>query len=185
VPLPPPPVRERRALPALLVLVVLSAVVLGGYVTAAALSTPAGPPVDVGGLVQVRPLSGWEPAQEFDDPPGVRLTRGSAALDVLASPFDGSAEQLLREYVAAFLEGQADQLSVSRIEPVTLASGLAGARVSYVGTFRGVQVPVEGQATVTVSESGIGVVFDGWAPSGLLRYALEDLDTMIEIAEVA
>ena len=182
---PPPPVRERRVLPAVLVLVVLATVVLGGYVTAAALSSPTGPPVDVGGLVRVRPLSEWEPAQRFDDPPGVRLTRGSAALDVLTFPFGGSADELLREYVTVFLEEPADRLSVSRIEPVTLASEVPGARVSYVGTFPGVQAPVEGRATAVVSESGVGVVFDGWAPSGLLRYALEDLDAMIDFAEIA
>jgi hypothetical protein len=184
-PLSPPPTRERRILPVLAVLVVLAAVVLGGYVTAAALSSPAGPPIDVGGVVRVRPLSGWEPARRSDDPPALRLTRGNATLDVRAFSFGGSADILLREYVDAVLEEQADQLSVSRIEPVTLASGLPAARVSYVGTFPGVQTPIEGQVTAAVSDSGVGVVFDGWAPSGLLRYALEDLDAMSERAEIA
>ncbi len=41
--------RERTWLPTLAVLGVILVVVLGGYVTAAALSEPAGPPVSVGG----------------------------------------------------------------------------------------------------------------------------------------
>ena len=36
-----------------------------------------------------------------------------------------------------------------------------------------------------MSPSGVGVIFDGWAPSGLLQYALDDVETMIERAEVA
>jgi hypothetical protein len=182
--LPAPPVRERRVLPALVVLLVLVVVVLGGYVTAAALSTPTGPPVEVAGIVRLRPLSGWETARRFDDPPGVRLTRGSASLDVVAFPFGGSSIDLLRAYVDTFLEEPAEQLSVSRVEPITLASGLPGARISYVGTFPGVAAPIEGRATAVVSGTGAGIVFDGWAPSGLLRYALDDVDAMTARAEV-
>ncbi len=184
-PLPPPPARERRLLPALTVLAVLAAVVLGGYATAGVLSSPAGPPVDVAGLVRVRPLSGWELARRFDDPPGARLTRGSANLDVLALSFAGTSEALLRDYVDSVLEREGRQLSVSGVETVALASGLEGARVSYVGTFGDVPSPIEGEATAVVSASGVGVIFDGWAPSGLLQYARGDVETMIERAEVA
>jgi hypothetical protein len=182
---PPAPGRERKLLPALAVLAVLAAVVLGGYATAGVLSSPAGPPVDVADLVRVRPLSGWELARRSDDPPRARLTRGSANLDVLALPFPGPSEALLRDYVGSVLEREGRQLSVSRIEIVLLASGLEGSRVSYVGTFGGVPTPIEGEATAVVSASGIGVIFDGWAPAGLLQYAQGDVETMIERAEVA
>jgi hypothetical protein len=184
-PVPPPPSRERRFLPALLVVGVLVVVVLGGYVTAAALSSPAGPPVDVGGLLRIQPLSGWEVARRFGDPPGATLTRGSASLDVAAIAFTGEPADLLLDYVDEVLEPQADQLSVSEVETVALASGLRGARVSYVGTFGDVQTPIEGEVATVVSASGVGVVFDGWAPFGLLQYAQGDLDAMIERAEVS
>jgi hypothetical protein len=104
---------------------------------------------------------------------------------VAAVAFAGSSEALLREYVTQVLEADAEQLSVSGLEPVALASGRRGSRVSYVGTFGGVQAPVEGELTAVVSAAGVGVVFDGWAPSGLLRHALGDLRAMIEAAEVA
>lgn len=183
--LPAPPTRERRILPVVAVVAVLAAVVFGGYVTAGALSEATGPPVDVGGVVRIHPLSGWELAGRFGDPPSVRLTRGSASLDVAAVSFSGTGEDLLREYVAQVLEPDAEQLSVGRPEPVTLASGVRGATISYVGTFGDVQTPIEGEVTAVVSGSGVGVVFDGWTPFGLLQHALGDLRTMTESAEIA
>jgi hypothetical protein len=182
--LPAPPTRERRLLPVVVVVAVLAVVVFGGFVTAGALSDATGPPVDVGGVVRIHPLSGWELARRFGDPPSVRLTRGGASLDVGAVSFSGTGEELLREYVAQVLEPDADQLSVSRPEPVTLDSGRRGATASYVGTFGDVQTPIEGEVTAVVSGSGVGVVFDGWTPFGLLQHVLGDLRTMIERAEI-
>jgi len=184
-PLPSPPVRERTVLPLVVVALVLLAVVFGGYVTEGALSSTTGGPVDVADLVLVRPTPGWQIAERFDDPPGVRLTRGSGNLDVAAGSFAGSAGDLMGEYVVGSLESQAEQLSVSQVQTVELASGLRGVRVSYVGTFRDVPVPIEGEVTAVVSDSGVGVIFDGWAPSGQLQSARGDVRTMIETAEVA
>lgn len=184
-PLPAPPAPERRVLPVVGVLAVLTVVVFGGYVTAGALSAPVGSPVDVAGVVRITPLEGWEVTERSPNDPGARLTRGGGTLDVAAGPFTGSAEDLLREYVSGALEPQAEQLSVSPAEPVTVASGDGGARVSYVGSFTGVQSPIEGVVTAVVSESGAGVIFDGWAPSGLLQHVLGDIETMIRRSEVA
>ncbi|MBI2237945.1 MAG: hypothetical protein HYU54_05385 [Actinobacteria bacterium] len=177
---------ERRWLPSLGVLAVILAVVFGGYVTAAALSTPAGPPVSVGGVVRVSPLSGWAPAARFDNPPGIRLTRGSGNLDLLAAlPFSGTALDLSHEYVDRVLTPNAERLSVSRqVEEVRLRSGLTGIRVFYVGAF-GRQTPIEGEVTAVVSPSGVGIVFDGWAPGGRLQYVVGDIRLMIESAEIA
>ena len=183
--LPAPPARERTVLPVVAVVLVLAVVVFGGYVTAGALSTSAGGPVDVAGLVRLTPLSGWELAERFSDPAGARLTRGSGTLDVFAGSFEGTTDQLIGRYVAGSLEPQAEQLSVSQIETLELASGLVGSRISYVGTFRDVPVPIEGELTAVVSDSGVGVIFDGWAPSGQLRSALDEVRAMIDAAEVA
>jgi hypothetical protein len=165
------------------VLVVIAAVLFGGYAVAGSIAAEG--PVDVAGVVRVFPLPGWELATRFDQPPGVRLARGSVNLDVATVSFTGSAEDLLREYVAGALETEAEQLSVSPVGAVALRSGLRGVRVTYVGSFGKVQVPIEGTLTTVVSPSGVGVVFDGWASSGLLRSALGDIETMIERAEVA
>jgi hypothetical protein len=178
---------SRRALAATVaVAVVMALVVFGGYAIGGVLSTPVGAPVDVAGVVALEPLSGWEVAARFEDPPRVRLTRGGGNLDVVAVPWEGSALELADEYVKAALEPEAHRLSVSReAEPVTLASGLRAVRFAYVGSFGKAQVPIEGEVTAVVSPSGVGAVFDGWGPEGLLRYVVEDLRTMIELAEVA
>ena len=184
--LPTPPLRVRRLLPAAVVLGVVLAVLLGGYVIAAALFEPAGPPVDVGGVVRVEPLSGWAVAgRPFTDVPSARLSRGGGTLDVAALPFGTDAPSLLRSFVGEVLEPRASQLSVGEIEPVRLRSALTGARVHYVATFGDVPTSIEGQLTAVVSPSGDGVVFNGWAPEGLLRFVLDDVRTMIDRAEIA
>jgi hypothetical protein len=181
-----PPNRRLRPWPLVFTAVVLAVVVLGGYPLGDALSRPAGPPVDVAGIVRVQPLTGWEVADRYEEPPGARLTRGSGSLDFVVLPFSGSPEELAAEYVRQLLEPQADRLSVSsRVEPVTLGSGLPGVRVAYVGTFGRSQSPIEGEVTAAVSPSGVGVVFDAWSPQGLLRYVADDMRTMIDRAEVA
>jgi len=57
-------------------------------------------------------------------------------------------------------------------------------RFSYVGVTSDSSESIEGEVTVVMTSSG-GVVFDGWAPEGLLQYALGDVHTMIDRAVVA
>lgn len=177
--------RARALVPTLAVAGVVAVVLFGGYAVGGALTAAAGPPVDVAGVVRVQPLSGWEVAARFERPPGVRLTRGGGNLDVVALPFEGDAEDLVAEYVRAVLEAEAQQLSVSReAEPVTLASGASGVRIAYVGRFGKAAAPIEGEVTVVVSALGVGVVFDGWGPEGILRYVVGDIRAMVEQAQV-
>ena len=74
--------REHAWLPAFAVLAVIVLTTVGGFVVAAALAQPAGPPVGFPGLVEVQPLSGWEPADpgSVDGRPFVQLTRGNGTL---------------------------------------------------------------------------------------------------------
>jgi hypothetical protein len=122
--------RHGAILPVVVVALVIAIVVFGGYAVNGMLSSPTGPSVEVGGVVRVQPLSGWELVGRFEDPPGVRLTRGSGSLDVVAAPFSGSARDL-------------------------------------------------------VSPTGVGVVFNAWGPTGVLRYITEDARAMMNAAEVA
>jgi hypothetical protein len=173
-------------LPALVVLAVILVMVLGGYVAAGALSRPAGPPITVSGVLRVSPLSGWELAKRFEVPPGARLTRGSGNLDILEVESSGEAVDLARGYVTRILEPGAERLSVSpEVTRVRLPSGLDAVRVHYVGLFGKGQSPLEGEITAIVSPSGVGAVFDAWAPQGLLQFVVDDTRTMIEDAEVA
>ena len=185
-PLPPPPLRQRRWIPAIALVALIVGVVSGGHVVSGALGETRVGAVAVGDSVEITPLPAWELAERFEDPTGIRLTSGTASLDVATLPFGGSDVELLREYVDNVLAPQAEQLRLSEeVEPVRLANGLTGSRIAYVGLFEGVQTPVEGEITTVVSPAGTGVVFDAWAPTGQLQVALDDLHAMIESAEIA
>ena len=173
----------------LAVVATILVVVLGGYVVAAALSEPAGPPVGIGGVVGVRPLSGWVVADtttlSFERAPSVQLTRGNGNLIVSArGRFEGSPGSLAEEY-RTFLSDHFSQLSVSnRLEPIRLRSGQSGVRFAYIGVFADTGTSVEGEVAVFVTSSGHGIVFNGWAPAGLLSFVRTDVRTMVSDAEV-
>ena len=163
-------------------------VVLGGYVVAAALSEPTGPPVGIPGVVGVRPLSGWVVARaivSFDGAPSFQLTRGNGNLIVsVRQPSGGDPETLAQRY-RAFLSDRLSQLSVSsRLEPIRLRSGQPGFRFAYIGVSTDTGTSVEGEVTVFVTPSGHGIVFNGWAPAGLLSFVRSDVRTMVAEAEV-
>ena len=186
VPLPAPPLRQRKWIPVIALAAVLAAVTTGGYLTSDALGEVRGGAVAVGTSVRVTPIPGWELAGRSTDPDRIRLTSGSTSLDVAALPFDGTDVDLLGRYVDDVLKPDAEQFRVSEeVEPVRLASGLTGSRIAYVGLFGDVQAPIEGEVTAVVSPSGEGVIFDGWAPAGQLQFEIDEIDAMIEHAEIA
>ncbi len=152
-----------------------------------ALAGPPGPPVEVGGVVRVRPEPGWEP--EGQDPDAALLVRGTARLFIQAragttiSPVD-----LARSYVEddeTGLRARFSQLTVEDPpEQVTMANGIPGLRFGYVGETKD-GASVEGVVTVVVSPSGSAVIFDGFAALGDLAWAIDDLRTMVDGAVVA
>jgi hypothetical protein len=179
---------ERRWWPTLAVAGVIVFVVLGGFVAAAALSEPAGAPVSVGSVVTVQPLTGWVTADQtsLGGIPFARLTRGGGNLDVAAfDGFDGSAAALAHDYVERVLNQELKRLSVSdALETVTLPDGSVAQRFHYVGGTDAAQA-VEGEVTAVVTPAGDGVVFDGWAPEGLLAFVDGDVHTMLDRAVFA
>ncbi len=186
VPLPAPPIRQRRWIPVVTLAAVLAAVTSGGYITSDALGEIQGGAVAVATSVRVTPLPGWELAGRSTDPDRIRLTSGSTSLDVAAFPFEGNDVDLLGRYVDDVLQPDAEQFRVSEeVEPVRLASRLTGSRIAYVGLFGDVQAPIEGEVTAVVSPSGEGVIFDGWAPAGQLQFEIDEIDAMIDRAEIA
>ena len=186
IPLPAPPLRHRRWIPVVVLVAVMAGVVSGGYVTSDALGETTGDTVTVSASVRITPLAGWELAERFGDPPGIRLTSGSTSLDVATIPFTGTDVDLLASYIDQVLEPDAEQFQVSEeVEPVRLASGFTGTRIAYVGLFGDVQAPIEGEVTAVVSPSGAGVIFNGWAPAGQLQFEIDEIDEMIERAVIA
>jgi hypothetical protein len=162
-------------------------VVLGGYVVAAALSQPVGRPVGIQGVVSIRPLSGWIFAggTALDGGPSVQLTRGSGNLLVtVRDPYRGDPDTLAEVYRDSVLS-ELSQLAVSRnLESVRLPTGVVGVRFAYVGVIADTGTSVEGEVTVVVTSSGHGIVFNAWAPAGLLSFVRSDVRTMVSEAEV-
>ena len=84
-------------------------------------------------------------------------------------PFGGGPDALARLYEDSVLSERLSQLSVSRnLELVRLPSGLSGVRFAYVGVIADTGTSVEGEVTAFVTPSGHGIVFNAWAPAGLL-----------------
>ena len=187
----------RRWLPTVLVTLVMSMTVLGGFVFAETLPTPEVQPVALAGVLRVRPLPGWEVVRREQAtvplPSGgvisgefAQLTRGSGAVDLLALPdVDGDALELADLYATAVLTSQLERLSVSgQVERITLPTGLEAVRFGYIGSQPQTGAALEGSVTAVVAPSGNGAVFDGWAPQGQLELISEELVAMIARADV-
>jgi hypothetical protein len=173
----------RRWLPTLAVLGVIVFVSGGSRAVGDALAGPAGPPVDVGGVAIVHPVTGWEVAARtaaggIDQ---VLFRRGAAGLLVgTIQGYGRPVEELAGEYADDALDGRFAQLTIG--DPARDDAGRLG--FGYVGvTDDG--VAVEGVAIAEVAASGDAVVFDGFAPEGDLAAAVEDVRTMVNTAEVA
>ncbi len=181
--------RSRGGWATLAVVTAILGVVLGGYVAAAALSGPVGRPVGIPGVVSVRPLSGWVFAgvgAPFGEGPSIQLTRGSGNLLVsVREPYQGDPGTLAQTYRDSVLSERLSQLSVSRhLETVPLGSGPVAVRFAYVGVIADTGTSVEGEVTVVVTPSGHGIVFNAWAPAGLLSFVRSDVRAMVAEAEV-
>lgn len=167
----------------------LAVTAAGGFAVTAALDDPGGAPVEVGGAVRVRPLSGWTTA----GPVAVqgwsfgRLTRGTATLDVGSRTLPAaSADDVARTYLDDFLRQQLTRMSVDEeLEAVTLASGVVGVRFRYTGFLRDSATAIEGEVTAVRTSTGAAVAFDAWSPEGLLPFAIGDMRTMIDDAAIA
>jgi hypothetical protein len=185
---------ERRWWPLAALLGVIAFVVFGGYLIAAALSEPAGPPVENPLGLEVRPLSGWEVSRSGPVPLGIeglgdggwidQLTRGNGNLAIVAirnvAPF--SPLELAKSYLSK-LSSQLTRFTVSRnIHDVTLGSGMHSVRLTYVGDFAPSGISVEGELTVVVTPQGVGVIFDAFAPEGILQFILGDVHAMEDAA---
>lgn len=187
----------RRWLPTVLVTLVMSMTVLGGFVVAETLPAPEVQPVALANVLRLRPLPGWEVVRREQAtvplaPGGVitgefaQLTRGSGALDLLAlQGVGGGALELADLYATAVLASQLERLSVSgQVERITLPTGMVAVRFGYIGSQPQTGAALEGSVTVVVAPSGNGAVFDGWAPQGQLELISEELVAMIARAEV-
>jgi len=160
---------------------------IGGFFFVDTAAQPLGSPEQGGGGtrvavvegVEIELLPGWQEAERFTDPPGVRLTRGIGSLDAFAIDFAGTPDALFESYFVEALEPQSSQLQRPvTVEPLSI-EGASAVRGPYTGSF-GDLGPVEGEVTALVTPEGTGVVFDGWAHQGLYAQIAEEVRVMVE-----
>jgi hypothetical protein len=187
---------RRRWLPTLFVAATILVTVLGGFVVAEALPPPDVGPLGLADVVTLRPLPGWEVVRRREasiaTPDGravpgefAQLTRGNGALDVLAFPDLGAGPVETAElYAEEILADQLERLSISGVRPAALPSGLPAVRFGYIGSEPSSGAAIEGVVTTVVTPAGDAAVFDGWAFRGQLEFIAEELDEMIDRAEV-
>lgn len=145
-----------------------------------------GPSILLAGGVSIAPIQGWQQEELPSENAGVRLTNGSGFLDAFFFSGGGSLEDLLNHYVDTQLLPAASSLQTSPVaEPLLVGPSISAVRATYIGTFNGVQFPIEGELTALVAPDGSGIVFDGWAQEGNLGYVLEDIRAMIQALEVS
>jgi hypothetical protein len=179
--------RERKWLPTLAVFGVIVFTTIGGYVAAALLATPAGPPVGFPGLVTVQPIAGWEPAGAgtTQGHPYLGIARGNGTLIVVDWGPASDAEALAVDVVEGVLQAELSQVSVSdELTSPTLADGTMGVRFRFVGVDPDTGGSLEGEVTTFVASAGRGVAFIGLAPEGQLPFMEGDLHTIIYRAKV-
>jgi hypothetical protein len=176
------------------VFIVLAVVSLGGLFAAGAAEETlaegdpgadpgpaARPSVVVVGTVTIMPLEGWEEAERFQDPEGIRLTKGTGTLDALGFSFQGSPEELFDEYVLNVLAPQASQIrTTEQLEIVHLDAGFTAVRGFYFGVFGERNASIEGELTTVLVPGGTGVVFDGWAETGSYQFVRDEVNHMVQ-----
>lgn len=175
----------------------IALLVLGTQIINAAIPTPTKGPQgpgngDTGGAgvtvakrVVVHPASGWTVEGTLGTIPGIRLTRGDVSLDVRETTWtEGGPATFLDSYIARIIKPDTTQFDLTSAEATVVANQYKGIRATYVGLFKGVANPIEGQMTGVVFKDGLAIVFDAWAPQGSLTGSLADIKTMIDTTEV-
>lgn len=184
----------------LIVAGILIALVLGTQLINWAIPTPArtgsvggsvpgatrpGAPIQVTNGLSFLPVGGWQEAQRFsDDLPGVRLQKGNVIFEVRTTRerFAGSVTDLLDRVfgrVASDLSGSQH----TEPRPVPLGNGLNGVRLSYQGTNTGNGRVQEGELTVFMSPSGVGILAHAAGQQGSIESLLDEIHTMIGTLE--
>jgi hypothetical protein len=196
-PPPPPPKapREARWLPTALSLVVLLSVSFGGFLVAGEPSAATqeitgdeggpGEPIELVPGVIVHPPHGWSVQPQEGQPPSLRLANGIAQMYIAVSPVTGDPPQQLDAYLTEVLVPQASQISTSPAESIDIPSGHPAAYFAYLGSFEGVNAPLEGEVAAIVAPSGTALVIDGWAPEGQFVSVQQDVRATVVAAEVA
>ena len=172
--------QPRGCLATLAVFLVMSGILVGGFMAARVTALVPLGPINVGLGVHVTPAEGWEFGGRTEDGNTILLSRGngSLAVTVIADQTALDALTALRnEWLASAT------VTASDIAPVMdVRSGAL--RFGYSGTFDDLAAKVEGEVHGIQGASGVTVVFDSWAGTGQYVGVRDDVVSMINTAVI-
>ena len=144
----------------------------------------SGVPVDIGNGVRVTPPPGWVAVGAPVGLPGVRFQRGAFTVEVGIATFNAAPKDLLVAYVNQILAPSAQDAKVSAATNVVAGNGRPTARATYTGSFKDFGTAVEGEISAQVSQGGIGIVVNAYAPQGQLAGSLNEVHAFVDTIEV-
>ena len=146
---------------------------------------PVGVPVDIGNGVRVTPPSGWVAVgSPMGQLPGVRFQRGAVTVDIAIVSYSASPRELLIAYVSQVLDSASQDAKVSEPTNVRAGNGRPTARSTYTASFKDIGTAVSGELSTQVSDNGIGIIVNGYAPQGQLAGSLGEVHEFVDTIEV-
>jgi hypothetical protein len=140
--------------------------------------------VDIGNGVRITPPAGWVPVGNPTQLPGLKFQRGAVTVEVGIAAFTASPKDLLVAYVNQVLAPNAQDAKVSAAQTGTAGNGKPTARATYTGSFKDFGTAVEGELSTQVSQTGIGIVVNAYAPQGQLSGSLGEVHVFVDTIEV-
>ena len=158
---------------------------LPGQVTSATTKVSLWSPVDIGNGVRVTPPSGWVAVgSPMGQLPGVRFQRGAVTVDIAIVSYSASPRELLIAYVSQVLDSASQDAKVSEPTNVRAGNGRPTARSTYTASFKDIGTAVSGELSTQVSDNGIGIIVNGYAPQGQLAGSLGEVHEFVDTIEV-
>jgi hypothetical protein len=164
------------------VLILLFAIPIGGYIASDALANEPPKPLSVGHGVSLTVPWEWEFGGRSEDGNTILLSQGNASLAVTVTE-SSDVNTVVTEQRADWTAGGG--VSASEIKTI---SGLRPAnqltlQFAYSGVFPDIASSVEGEYT-GVQGTGIVVTFDGWAGQGDYILVRDEINQMIRTATI-
>lgn len=148
--------------------------------------TRPGSPIQVTDGLTFLPYTGWQEARRYtDDLPGVVLQKGNVIFEVRATrdAFGGSLTDFLNR-VANQVASQLSGFQYTEPRPIPLGNGLNGVRLTYQGTNNSNGRVQEGEMTVFLTPSGVGILAHAAGQQGSIDPLLNEVHAMLGTLEL-
>src|SRR5438552_2555793 len=105
---------------------------------------------------------------------GVRFQKGGVTVDVGLAAFTNPPSDLVAAYVNQVLIPNSQGAKVSPTHITIARNGRPTAVATWTGNLKGFGTAVEGEISTQVTETGVGIIVNGFAPQGQLAAARDE-----------